>query len=69
MLQHIGREADIDDAITHRQRQRVTTHIADRPQIHRHIPRPRRPERRREEPRPTTHIQHAHSPHRHLPPD
>jgi hypothetical protein len=68
MLQHIGREADVHRPIPHRQRPRVTTHITDRPQIHRHVPRPRRPESRRKEPRPAAHIQHTHPAHRHMPP-
>ncbi|MBS2549195.1 hypothetical protein KGQ19_20220, partial [Catenulispora sp. NL8] len=56
MFEHVGRKADIDDPIPHRQRRRIATHIPDRPQIHRQVPSTRRLKSRREEPRPTAHI-------------
>lgn len=59
VFEHVGGEAHIDRAVAHRQRLRVPTHVTDGPQVHRHVPGPRRAESRREEPRPAPDVQHA----------
>lgn len=67
MFEHVGGEAHVDRAVAHRQRLRVPAHVADGPQVHRHVPRSRRPESRREEPRPASDIQHTQPRHRRVP--
>jgi len=69
VFEHVRGEADIDHVIAHRQRLRVPAHVTDGPQVHRHVPCARRPERRREETRPAAYVQHAQPRHRNVAPD
>nr|WP_190276856.1 hypothetical protein [Catenulispora acidiphila] len=68
MFEHVGGEADVYRAVPYRQRTSVAADVADRPQIHRHIPSARSAESRREEPRPASDVQHPQASDGSVPP-